>query len=34
MKHLIFDPKNSPEDINIFGSNTEWRLMGFEEQSM
>lgn len=34
MKQLIFDPKRYPEDLNLFTTNSDWRLVGFEEQEM
>jgi hypothetical protein len=32
MKQLIFDPKRSPDDLTIFTTESNWKLIGFEEQ--
>ena len=33
MRQLIFDQKRSPEDLHIFTTDSNWRLVGFEEQT-
>ena len=30
MKNLIYDPKKFPEDLNMFTSQSDWKLIGFE----
>ena len=32
MKNIIFDPKRVPDDLNIFTTESQWKLVGFEEQ--
>ena len=30
MKQIIFDPKKDPEELNLFISDSKWKLVGFE----
>ena len=32
MRQIIYDAKRFPEDLNLFSPNTNWKLIGFEDQ--